>query len=46
MVGDGYTAVEHCEFAEDDSFIFNEPDSGPVYCGMVEPDSEKELDFS
>ena len=30
IVGDGYTIVEHCEYAED--YEYHEPDAGPVYC--------------
>lgn len=46
MIGDGYTVVEHCENAVEDSYWFNEPDSGPIYCGFEEPDPDEELDFS
>lgn len=34
MIGDGYTVVEHCESAEDDTYWYNAPDDGPVYCGF------------
>lgn len=33
MVGDGYTAVAHCENADESAYEFHEPDAGPVYCG-------------
>lgn len=39
MVGDGYTTVEHCEFAELPEGI--EADGGPVYCNFEE-DSKHE----
>ena len=31
MIGDGYTVVLHCEYAEVDTL---EPDAGPVYCTL------------
>ena len=34
MIGDGYTIVEHCEFAEDQLWIWVSPDGGPVHCGF------------
>ena len=34
MIGDGYTMVLHCEYAEDDTYWYNAPDDGPVYCGL------------
>jgi hypothetical protein len=37
MIGDGYTTVLHCEFAEDeDQIMESEPDAPPIYCGMKE----------
>ena len=30
MVGDGYTAVRHCEYVDPDPWL--EPDADPVYC--------------
>ena len=46
MIGDGYSVIIHCESAVEDSYWFDEPDSGPVYCGFVEPEPEVELDFT
>ncbi len=34
--GDGYTSVYHCEYAEEDEYIYSEPDADPVYCDYVE----------
>lgn len=34
MVGDGYTSVLHCEFAESDLTVA--PDSTPIYCDFDE----------
>ena len=32
MIGDGVTALRHCEFARDEDVEGKEPDAGPVYC--------------
>ena len=32
MVGDGVTAILHCEFARDEDCEGKEPDAAPVYC--------------
>ena len=47
MIGDGYSQVEHCEFANVDDYAFVECDAGPIYCSHVEPgiDDEEELQF-
>lgn len=36
MVGDGYTAVPHCEYAT--AYDDLEPDADPVYCDFKEAD--------
>lgn len=38
MVGDGYTSVLHCEFAEEATYDSLEPDASPVYCDFVNED--------
>lgn len=43
MVGDGYTLVDHCEYADEADYEFHEPDAGPVYCKYV--DETETLDF-
>lgn len=37
MIGDGYTSVKHCEFAEEASYEFHEADAAPVYCHYDHP---------
>lgn len=32
MEGDGYTKVFHCEFADEEDYVYCEPDASPVYC--------------
>ena len=32
ILGDGYTVVLHCEFAEDDLIVAAEPDAPAIYC--------------
>ena len=34
MIGDGYTVVLHCEFAEEEDYDGLEPDAEPVYCAL------------
>lgn len=34
MVGDGYTQLRHCEFADNGEIDSKEPDAGPVYCKL------------
>jgi len=36
MFGDGYTKVEHCEYADDDIVEMTEPDANPIYCDYDE----------
>ena len=38
MIGDGYTSVMHCEFAEEETYEFHEPDANPVECDFKEDD--------
>lgn len=39
MVGDGYTAILHCENAAENRYQFHEPDANPVYCEPAEPET-------
>lgn len=32
MIGDGYTSVVHCEFADNDELAYMAPDEAVVYC--------------
>lgn len=32
MIGDGYTLVLHCEYADEELLEGLEPDANPVYC--------------
>ena len=32
LIGDGYTSVVHCEYANEESYENCEPDAGPIYC--------------
>ena len=36
MFGDGYSKVEHCEYADDDVVDMTEPDANPIYCDFDE----------
>lgn len=36
MIGDGYESVMRCEFAEEESYEYCEPDSDPIYCDFKE----------
>jgi len=36
MIGDGYTLVYHCEYAEEAKYEFHEPDADPVECDFKE----------
>ena len=40
MHGDGYTSVEHCEYAEESGYEFEAPDAGPFYCSFNENTGE------
>lgn len=49
MIGDGYTSVIRCEYADENDYQYHEPDAGPIYCGFpYEPyiPIEKENDSS
>ena len=32
MIGDGYTTVMHCEYADEGKLMYLEPDASPVLC--------------
>ena len=32
IIGDGYTSVRHCEFADDDKIFESEPDAPVILC--------------
>ena len=32
IIGDGYTVAYHCEYAEEETYIYHEPDASTVYC--------------
>jgi uncharacterized protein (DUF983 family) len=32
ILGDGYTVVQHCEFADYDKYYDKEPDSNTILC--------------
>ena len=36
MIGDGYTYIMHCEYANESDYEFHEPDADPVYCHFDE----------
>ncbi len=36
MVGDGFTSVLHCEYADSSLYEYHEPDADPVYCDFPE----------
>lgn len=36
MVGDGYSTVMRCEYAEEDSYAYHAPDAIPVMCDYKE----------
>lgn len=40
MLGDGYTVVKHCEYAEEDDYKYREPDAWPVECDFEDQDDE------
>jgi len=39
MVGDGYTAVRHCEYVDPEPWL--EPDADPQYCTLNESEPDK-----
>ena len=41
LIGDGYSMVVHCEFAEDDEIWETEPDAGIILCKETS-DAEEE----
>jgi hypothetical protein len=40
IIGDGYTSVMHCEYAEDSEYEYHEPDANPVWCNFEEEEDE------
>ena len=34
MEGDGYTVVFHCEYADEETYWYHEPDADPVDCKL------------
>ena len=42
MVGNGYTPVMYCEYAEKSTYEHVEADSGPIYCDLNKPTTLKE----
>ena len=36
LIGDGYTVVIHCEYADESKYEYHEPDSDPIYCDFEE----------
>lgn len=36
MIGDGYTSIMHCEYANEADYEFHEPDASPVYCNYID----------
>jgi hypothetical protein len=34
LIGDGYTSVIHCEYADDDEYAYAAPDEGPFLCNF------------
>lgn len=44
MVGDGYTSVMHCEYADESAYEFHEPDASPVYCDYTDEDIKQETE--
>jgi hypothetical protein len=39
MIGDGYTDLYRCEFANEADCEDKEPDAGPVYCRLSDDDN-------
>ncbi len=39
MIGDGYTDVVRCEFADEDKYLGHTPDSPPVECDFKDEES-------
>ena len=40
IVGDGYSTVRHCEFADQEDYLDKEPDVPTVLCRLIEEDAE------
>lgn len=40
MDGDGYTQVFHCPNADEETYLYHEPDANPVYCVMRESEND------
>lgn len=40
LIGDGYSSVIHCEFADDDQLNSVEPDANPIYCNYEDECAE------
>ena len=40
MVGNGYTTVSHCEYADEVDYEFCEPDAHPVHCNFKQQDEQ------
>ena len=36
MIGDGYTSVIHCEYADHELIDLCEPDCSPIFCDFKE----------
>ena len=32
LIGDGYSTVIHCEFADPETYMYCAPDEGPILC--------------
>ena len=45
MIGDGFTIVLHCEFADDELYFDKEPDAGPIYCNLSDELKKDYLSF-
>ena len=42
LLGDGYTQVLHCEFADEEDYLYVEPDAPPVLCNFEEVEEKEE----
>jgi hypothetical protein len=40
LVGDGYSTVIHCEYADPSMYEYNAPDDGPVLCDFKEEEDD------
>jgi len=45
IIGDGYYTAQHCEFADEEDYEFNEPDAPIIYC-KTKSDSENNNELS